>query len=186
VNSKTKDSKRRKRSNEVHESFCVSADTEGNDDDEEELGETSLQNKKDNKKDDDEELPQSAFPYHKDLIFGTDHHEKVPFDHTDKSIEFICHNQNCHGLGFLLHEDFDEIQLDLLMIASWSILQQIHGKADPFLNEDTIEVLSNHHDTQNVFCYALPGEDVGATAQPSFLEATCKVQLLLNSSPSRD
>ena len=92
------------------------------------MGETSLQNKKDNKKDDEEELPQSAFPYHKHLLFGTDHHDKVPFDCTDKSIHFICHNLNCHGLGFLLCKDLGEIQLDLLMIASWSILQQIHGK----------------------------------------------------------
>jgi hypothetical protein len=84
------------------------------------LGETSLQNKKDNKKEEEEEeeLSQSAFPYCKDLLFRMDHHDKVAFDHTDKSIEFICFNLNCHGLGFLLHEDLDEIQLDLLMIAS--------------------------------------------------------------------
>jgi hypothetical protein len=60
------------------------------------------------------------------------------------------------------------------MIASWSTLQQIHGKADQFLNKDTIEVLSNH-DTQNVFCDVLPCEDGGEMAKPSFLEATCKV-----------
>jgi hypothetical protein len=154
--------------------LCTSRYT-GNDDQDKELGETSLQNKKDNKKDNEEELPQSAFPYCKDLLFGTDHHDKVPFDHTDKSIEFICHNLNCHGLGFLLDKNLDEIQLDLLMIASWSVLWQIHGKADGFPNKDTIEVLLNHHDTQNLFCYVLPGEDVGAMAKPSFLEATCKV-----------
>jgi hypothetical protein len=88
-------------------------------------------------------------------------------------------------LGFLLDEDLDEIQLDLLMIASWSVLQQNHGKADPFPIKDTIEVLSNHHETQNLFCYVLPGEDVGAMAQPSFLESTCKARLH-HSSPSRD
>jgi hypothetical protein len=38
----------------------------------------------DNKKEEEEELPQSAFPYCKDLLFGMDHHDKVPFDHTDK------------------------------------------------------------------------------------------------------
>jgi hypothetical protein len=76
----------------------------------------------------EEELPQSAFPYHKDMLFGTDHNGKVPFDHKDKSIEFICDNLNRHGFGFLLHEDLDEIQLDLLMIASWSIIWQLHGK----------------------------------------------------------
>jgi hypothetical protein len=100
VNNKGKATKRRKATNVVGASFCVLAETQGNDDEEE------------------EELPQSAFPYRKDLPFGTDHNDKVPFDRKDKSIEFICDNLNCHGFGFLLHEDFDEIQLDLLMIAS--------------------------------------------------------------------
>jgi hypothetical protein len=76
------------------------ADTQGNDDEEEELGKAAFQNMKDNKKDEEEELPQSAFPYHKDLLFGMDHNEKVPFDHKDKSIEFICDNLNLMGLGF--------------------------------------------------------------------------------------
>jgi hypothetical protein len=69
-------------------------------------------------------------------------------------------------LGFLLPEDFDEIQLNLLMIASWSILQQLHGKTDQFPNKNT---------TQNVFSSVLPSEDEGEIAKPSFLEATCKV-----------
>ena len=60
------------------------------------------------------------------------------------------------------------------MIASWSIFQQIHEKADQFPNKNTIEVLSNHHYTKNVFCYVLPGEDGGEMAEPSFLGATCK------------
>jgi hypothetical protein len=110
VNNKGKATKRRKATNVVGASFCVLAETQGNDDKEE------------------EELPHSAFPYRKDLLFGTDHNNKVPFDHKDKSIECICDNLYRHGFGFLLHKDLDEIQLDLLMIASWSILQQLHGK----------------------------------------------------------
>jgi hypothetical protein len=76
VNNKGKATKRRKPTNEVGASFCVLAETQGNDDKEE------------------EELPQSAFPYRKDLLFGTDHNDKVPFDHKDRSIEFICDNLN--------------------------------------------------------------------------------------------
>jgi hypothetical protein len=54
------------------------------------LGEAVFQNLKNNKKEEEEELPQSVFPYHKDLLFGTEHNDKVPFDHKDKSAEFIC------------------------------------------------------------------------------------------------
>ncbi len=117
------------------------AHTQGHDDEEEELSETSLQNKQD-KEEEEEELSQSAFPYCKDLLFGMGHHDTVPFYHTDKSIEFICDHINYHGLGFLLHEDLDKIQLDLLMIASWNILWQLHGKTDQFPNKDTIEAMS--------------------------------------------
>jgi hypothetical protein len=173
VNNKSKASKRRKQINESNESFCVLADTEGNDDEKEELGETNL---KDHKKEDEDELPQSAFPYCKDLLSGTDHNEKVPFDWKVKSIEFICDNLNHHGFGFLLHEDLDEIQLNPLMIASWSILQPLHGKTDQFPNKDTIKNLSNHH-TQTMFGSVLLSEDGGEIDKPTFLEATCKVQL---------
>ena len=159
MNNKGKASKRRKPTNEVGGSFCVLAETQGNDDKEE------------------EELPQSAFPYHKDLLFGTDHNNKVPFDCKDKSIEFICDNLNHHGFGFLLHKDLDEIQLDLLMIASWSIIWQLHGKTDQFPNKETISVLSNHQDTQAMFGSVLPSEDGGEIDKPAFLEATCKLQL---------
>jgi hypothetical protein len=92
------------------------------------LAEAGFQNVKDDKKEEEKELPQSVFPYHKDLLFGMDHNDKIPFKHKDKSIEFIGDNLNCHGFGFLLHKDLDEIQLDLLMIASWSILQHFMEK----------------------------------------------------------
>ncbi len=71
------------------------------------------------------------------MLFGPDHNDKVPFDHKYKSIEFICSNLNCHEFGFLLNEDLDEMQLDLLMIDSWSIFWSLHGKIDQFLNKDS-------------------------------------------------
>jgi hypothetical protein len=111
------------------------------------------------------------------LLFGTDHNDKVPFDHKEKSAEFICDNLNHHGFGFLLHEDLDKIQLDLLMIASWSILQSLHAKTDQFPNKDSIDVLPNHQDTQAMFAAVLPSEDRGEIAKPTFLEATCNGQL---------
>jgi hypothetical protein len=33
-------------------------------------------------------------------VLGMDHNDKVPFDCTDHSIEFICDNLKHHGLGF--------------------------------------------------------------------------------------
>jgi hypothetical protein len=177
VNNKGKASKRRKPTNEVGALICVLADTQGNNDKEEELGKAAFQNVQDNKKEEEEEFPQSAFPYCKDLLFGTDHNDKVPFDHKDKSIEFICDNLNHHGFGFLLHKDLHEIQLDLLMIASWSILQPLHGKPDQFPNKETINVLSNHQDTQAMFVSVPASEDGGVIDKPTFLEATCKLQL---------
>jgi hypothetical protein len=176
VKNKGKASKRRKTTNEVGALFCVLADTQGNHDKEEELGEAAFQNMKDDKKEEEEEeIPQSAFSYHKDLLFGMDHNDKVPFDHKDKSIEFIFANLNHHGFGFLLHEDLDEIQLNLLMITSWSILQPHHGKMDQFPNKETFNVLSNHQDTQAMFVSVLPSEDGGEIDKPTFLEATCKL-----------
>jgi hypothetical protein len=63
VNNKGKASKRRKPTNEVGASFCVLADTQGNDDKEEELGKAAFQNVKDNKKEEEKELPQPVcFP----------------------------------------------------------------------------------------------------------------------------
>jgi hypothetical protein len=44
------------------------------------------------------ELPASAFPYQKDLLHGSNHYRKYPFDYTDKSIEFICQELCCTAL----------------------------------------------------------------------------------------
>jgi hypothetical protein len=75
-----------KETNEVGESFCLLADSEGNDDKKDEFGERAFQNPKDAKNEEEEEVPKSAFPYCKDLLFGMDHNDKVLFDHKDKSI----------------------------------------------------------------------------------------------------
>jgi hypothetical protein len=63
------------------------------------------------------------------------------------------------------------------MIASWSILQPLHGKPDQFPNKETINVLSNHQDTQAMFVSVPASEDGGVIDKPTFLEATCKLQL---------
>jgi hypothetical protein len=75
------------------------------------MGKTAFQNLKDDMKveeeeeeEEKEEVLQSAFPYHKDLLFGMDHNDKIPCDRNDKSIEFICDNLDCHGFGYLLHD----------------------------------------------------------------------------------
>jgi hypothetical protein len=63
------------------------------------------------------------------------------------------------------------------MIASWSILRPLHGKTDQFPNNDTINVLYNYQDTQALFVSVrLPG-DGWELNKPTFLEATCKLQL---------
>jgi hypothetical protein len=38
------------------------------------------------------QLPMSALPYCKDLIFGSDHANRYPFPWDDQSIEFVCHH----------------------------------------------------------------------------------------------
>jgi hypothetical protein len=63
------------------------------------------------------------------------------------------------------------------MIASWSILRQLHGETDQLPNKDTINILSNYQDTQAMFVSVLPTEDGGKIDKPTFLEATCKLQL---------
>jgi hypothetical protein len=77
------------------------ADTQGNDDKEEELGETAFQNLKDNEKEEEEEaLPQSAFPYHKDLLFGMDHNDKVPLTIKTRQLSLFVTTSIVMGLGF--------------------------------------------------------------------------------------
>ena len=82
MNNKGKASKRRKPTNEVGASFCVLAETQGNDDKEE------------------EELPQSAFTYHKDLLFGTDHNDKVHLIVKTNQLSLFVTTSIIMGLGF--------------------------------------------------------------------------------------
>jgi len=46
------------------------------------------------------QLPASAFPYRKDLLYGTDHKAKHPFDHSNQLIEFVVSTFVCMGLHF--------------------------------------------------------------------------------------
>ena len=85
--------------------------------------------------DGDTKLPASALPYHKDLLFASDYQDVHPFDCTDDLIEFVCHHLCHHGFDFLLGEDLDEFQLDLLMIAAWSILCPLHNPASKKPNQ---------------------------------------------------
>jgi hypothetical protein len=69
------------------------------------------------------ELPESAFPFRNDLLFGSDHKDKNWFDRSDESIAFVCKHLRLHGFGFVLDEEgLDVYQLELLMVTSWSIL----------------------------------------------------------------
>ena len=121
--------------------------------------------------DGDGKLPASAFPYRKDLLFGSDHRERNPFDCTDASIEFVLHHLRLHGFGFLLSEDLDELQLDLLMVSSWRILRPLHGKPDQYPSKPTVDILSMQQRTQILFSPIT--NDDGDNHLPSFLEMTC-------------
>jgi len=134
-------------------------------------------------KSEETQLPAAAFPYRKDLLLGADHREKNPFDRTDESIEFVCAQLRHHGLDFLLDEDLDEHQLDLLMISSWSILRQLHGKSNQYPSNDTLRLLSTHEETRIIFSSVR--NDDAVTIAPSFLEITCKSRLR-RTIPSRD
>jgi hypothetical protein len=69
------------------------------------------------------ELPASAFLYQKDLLYGSDHQSKHPFDHSNKSIVFVCEELCHHGFSFLMDDTkLDTYQLDLLMVISWETL----------------------------------------------------------------
>jgi hypothetical protein len=91
-----------------------------------------------------------------------------------QDIDNLCANRD--GFGFLLDEDLDEHQLDLFMIASWAILCNIRGKPHQYPNSLTLEVLSQHDETQEIFA-SIANEDGGTATVPSYLEASCKTRL---------
>jgi hypothetical protein len=62
------------------------------------------------------------------------------------------------------------------MIASWAILCNIHGKPHQYPNNLTLEVLSQHDKTQEIFV-SITNEDGGTAMVPSYLEASCKTRL---------
>jgi len=133
---------------------------------------------------DNGELPAASFPYRKDLLMGTDYQDRLPFDRTDESIEFVCLHLRRHGLGFLLAEDLDEHQLDLFMISAWGTLRTLKGKPNQYPSRATVEMLSTQDETAEIFSTVL-GNDAAGTAEPSFVELTAKTRLS-RPLPSRD
>jgi hypothetical protein len=89
------------------------------------------------------ELCESAFPFRNDLLFGTDHNDKNPFKRSNESIAFICKHLRLHVFGFVLDEEgLDVYQLELLMVASWSILRVMGGNKE-YPSDGTVKTLSS-------------------------------------------
>ena len=87
-------------------------------------------------------MPESAFPFRNDLLFGTDHKDKNRFKRNDESIAFVCKHLRLHGFGFVLDEEgLDVYQLEILMVTSWSILQVMGGKKE-YPSDTTFKELS--------------------------------------------
>ena len=131
-------------------------------------------------------LPPSAFPYYKDLLFFKDQKtaerqseaknekkkiKKSPFDRSDSSIEWLCTHLHRHGLGCLLKEDPDELQLERLVIEAWAVLGPLKdSNADPYPSEDFLLGLQLDND--------LLFRDVHTTPPTSSqLEQSCKEKL---------
>jgi hypothetical protein len=114
------------------------------------------------------------------LLFGSNLQETNPFHCTNDSIEFVFHHLHCHGIGFLLSEDLDEFQLDLLvMITLWSVLHHLHDpehdKPDQYPSDNTVGILSKEEGT--AILLSSTTNDDGPNAAPSFLETACKNHL---------
>jgi len=127
------------------------------------------------------QLPASAFPYRKDLLYGTDHALKHPFDRTDESIEFVCRHLRLHGFGFLLDgTEFDDYQLDVLMVQCWQTLRQFKTKPGLYPSDDTIAFLSSDLDLRELFVSQEEGsgaQDEHGANGSSLVELTCKASL---------
>ncbi len=91
------------------------------------------------------ELPASAFPYRKDLLYGSNRQSKHPFDRSDESIVFVCQELRHHGFGFLMDDaKLDTYQLDLLMVISWETLHGTKHKKLKHPSSDTTQELSRN------------------------------------------
>jgi hypothetical protein len=95
------------------------------------------------------QLPVSAFPYCKDLMFGSDHANRYPFLWDDQSIEFVCHHLRMHGFGFLLDTSLDAFQLDHLMITSWGILHPLKKPSNPYPSKDALRTVCSDMEVIN-------------------------------------
>jgi hypothetical protein len=62
------------------------------------------------------------------------------------------------------------------MVTSWAILHNICGKPHQYPNNLTLEVLSQHDETQEIFA-SITNEDRGTATVPSYLEVSCKTRL---------
>ena len=140
-------------------------------------------------------LPASAFPYRKDLMFGTDHDKTCPFprddEHRDGAIEFVCRHLQMHGLGFLLELDtpLDAYQLDQLMTTSWGLLRTVENKHYP--SKDAFRTICNDIelidaiDEDDDTAAADQQDDIAMEPAPSTVEEACK-GILPRDLPSRD
>jgi hypothetical protein len=121
------------------------------------------------------ELLASAFLYQKDLLYGSNHQKKHPFDHTDESIEFVCRELHCHSFSFLMdNTKLDTFQLDLLMIASWEILCPLkHKPKHPSSN--TMQQLAMNDTLKDLIISQVESEEESANALIN--KATTKMTL---------
>jgi hypothetical protein len=123
------------------------------------------------------QLPASAFPYCKDLMFGSDHANRYPFPRDDQSIEFVCHHLRMHDFGFLLDTSLDAFQLDHLMITSWGILRPLKKPSNPYPSKDALQTVCSDMEVINAIVNEDEEEDDDDEPTHSFVEETCKVIL---------
>jgi hypothetical protein len=129
------------------------------------------------------QLPVSAFPYRKDLMFGNDHSNRYPFPQDDQSIEFVCRHLCFHGFGFLLETSLDAFQLDHLMITSWGILCPLKKLSNPYPSKDALQTICS--DTEVINAIVDEDDDDDDDPKQSSVEETCKV-ILPRELPSRE
>jgi hypothetical protein len=111
------------------------------------------------------ELPASAFPYRKDLLHGSDHQSKHPFDRSDESIIFVSQELRRHGFGFLMDDTkLDTYQLDLLMVVSCETLLGIKHKKLKRPSGDTVQELSSNDALKDLIVSQVESEEESVDA----------------------
>jgi hypothetical protein len=128
------------------------------------------------------ELPTSAFPYRKDLLHGSDHQSKHPFDCSNESIVFVCQELRHHGFGFLMdNTKLDTYQLDLFMVVSWETLLSIKHKKLKRPSSDTVQELSSNDTLKDLIVSQVESEEESADALIN--ETTTKASMRLTLPP---